>query len=393
MSFTGNTLYNLTWTGLFDQSNELRIKKSGYSGASTRIKCRGTPIIHNYKTPFDFILDPINGSTLTIYLVAETNFQFKDLYTSDARVYKVEHLIESSLEWSGFILPEQLQNAYTHAPYTNAFVAADQLGFLKTVPWENIYANTEYGFYTATLIEALDLIFDATDLELDIREGINMYETRQDDDDDESPLDQTYFHGLTYEGKSYYDVLKDILLKFTAVIKQRKGEWFIFRPIEARGDFITRLWSWGGSSFSYTSNTTTNLIKLTTAARAARTDLVRLGKGGQTMRPAWKQYTLKQDFGLATNRILNGDFTEWTGAFGNGPDRWQISPGITYNQIGNKLRLYGVTPREPAKVVFQQINTLVDYWEVRFKFSVFITFWRIPQFSLVNRHTKSSIKS
>jgi len=372
MSFSGNTLYNLTWTSLFEESCEVRIKQEGYGGAATRIKCSSSPIEIKCDTPSDYLLDPINGTSLTIRLIAETTFQFAELFVSDSRKFWVEYLVDSSVKFKGYILPQLHQHAYSSAPYEVKVVAADQLGLLRSITWDKNYDTTStYGYHTPTFLEALEWIFEKTDLDLSMREGINVYEQDHDSAASDSPLDQTYFHGIAYEGKTYYDVLADILRKFSAVLRQRNGVWFIFRPIEATAAFTTRLWSWSAvnTAFTYSSNTSTNLIVLTTAASASRADLVRVGSGMFSARHAWRKYSLTSVYGVVENRILNGLFTDWTGDV---PDRWSISPGISTDKAGNKLRVYGTSPRDQIRTVSQVITTMVEYWEVRFKYNVYV---------------------
>jgi len=370
MSFSGSVKYNLTWTSLFGESCELKIKRQGYAGAATRVKCAGNPIQLDWVTPGDYILDPINGSTLTIYLVAETTFEFLDLYTSNARKYLVEYLVGGSIKWTGYILPDQYQRPYQQAPYVNAIIAADQLGYLKTIVWDKIFdTSTEYGYYTPSLLEALEWIFEKTDLDLDMREGINMYSSAIETGTAKSPLNQVYFHGIAYTDKTYYDVLEDILKKFTAVLKQRNGEWFIFRPIEAGAAFTTRLWTYLSGSFSYDSNEQTDLVVNSTSASVATASLVRIGAGGGLhMRPGWKKYNLFQDYGLVANRLLNGDFTLWTGRT---PNIWIIHPSLQYYRSGNKFKMWSLASRY-ERYITQQINTAVGKWEVTVKYNVYV---------------------
>ena len=79
----GNVLYTITFEDYYRQANIFRIRKFGYSGASTAIRMSGNPILIKYDTPTDNLLDPVNGSAMTFELIPTTTFQFKDLYTSN----------------------------------------------------------------------------------------------------------------------------------------------------------------------------------------------------------------------------------------------------------------------------------------------------------------------
>ena len=217
------TKYKVEWIDYFNQSAELLIEEWDYGGSSSDIKGTRSPITITYDTPSDFLFEPVNGSTMTIRLVAQTDFQFADLYTSNNRKYRVTLNIDSSLFWRGFLLPDQYQEEYKGPPYINEFIAADQLGYLKTLAWNNTSTLSE--------IEALEIILGATDLELDLQEGLNIYEDNFNSTAADSPLDQTYFDANVFGEKTYYDALYHILFKYNAVLKQRAGEWFIFRPL------------------------------------------------------------------------------------------------------------------------------------------------------------------
>lgn len=379
MSFSGNTIYSVTYTDWFDQSCEIRIKENGYAGSSTAVVCGRDPIEISWETPSDFILEPINGSMGTIYLMAETTMQFLNLYTADGRKYKVEKLIEGTIVWSSFILPDQYQEEYKYPPYANAFLASDQLGYLKTILWDktNNKLGTQYGdysvmgvgYYTPTLMEALGWIFEKTGMELNLREGINVYETGHNSTAADSPLDQTYFHGVAYDGMTYYDVLRDILLKFGAVLRQRNNEWFIFRPIEARAAFTTRLWTYSSGVFTYSSNTSTNLIQSTTTAPpdTDKADLIKIAGGRIFIRPGWKKYTLNL-LKKIDNTYQDGSLSVWEGGK---PKYWTLSTGMSYSQQGKKIRIDSISSSASRRFT-QTLITYIVNWLATFRFNVYV---------------------
>lgn len=368
--------YRCEWINHFSEACKLDIQKNGYSGAVTSVYCDREPIQINYEGPSDFLLDPIWGSQMTINLKSMTAFQFLDLYTNNCREYKVVFYIAGSAKWVGFILPDQYQGEYRYPPYTNSFVATDQLGYLRTILWDKIYDTTvQYGLKTLKPIHVLWWIFEATKLNLNIREGINVYETRMNSTAADSPLDQCYLHGIAYDGMTYYDVLKDLLVKFGAVIRQRNAEWFIFRPAEAHGSFTARLWTYSATNYTYTSNSSINLVVDSTTAPPATTyaSMVRIVNGSLTINPGWKKYTLLENYVGVKNRVLNGDFDNWTGG---DPDSWNINAGfhayVTYSRVGSKIKINALTTRHSAMLMFQQINTLVVKWDFNVSFNVYI---------------------
>jgi len=366
------TKYRCEWINHFDQACKLDIQKNGYGGAVTDVYCDREPIVFNYEGASDFLLDPIWGTQLVINLKALTNFQFLDLYTNNCREYEVRFYLDNVVKWIGFILPDQYQEEYRCPPYTNSFVATDQLGYLRIFSWDKIYDDTiQYGLKTLRPIDALWYILSKTNINLNLREGINVYETRMISGANKSPLNQCYFHGIAYQGLTYYDVLKDLLQKFGAVLRQRNAEWFIFRPIEAHSNFTTRKWNYTFAGYNYNSYASVNLVKDSTTAPpdTALADLIRIANGTMSINPGWKRYTLLQDYKIWTNRLLNGDFTLWTAGV---PDKWNIHRYLTYQRSGNKIKLLAGIIRKPAITIFQQINTLIEKWNLKIKYNVFV---------------------
>ena len=359
------TLYRAQSEDFFSQAVEVLIQERDYSGAVTDIKGTDNPVSITFDTPNDFILSPINGSFATLRLMTSTDFQFADLHTSDARKYQVLINIAGSLYWKGFILPGQFQQEYRQAPNTNVFTAADQLGYLKTLVWD---VTDE----SLTLLSALEYILDKTDLDLDMYEGLNIYEDNHDDTTADSPLDQTWFNANVYKDKTYYEALYDILFKFEAIIKQDTAKWVIYRPRDAKAAYYRRLWTWDGSSYyTYDSNAEFDPIVSTTSAKVAKADLVRIVNGASVWtNEAWKGYNFTQNYGKRDNMLLNGDFSgEWNGGK---PESWVPIGGIEVytSRVGNGIGLSSVLASSSAAWT-QLVLTTSD----RFKLTIEYDLW------------------
>jgi len=368
MSFSGNTLYGLTWTNIFNQSCELRIKQDLYAGGSTSIKCKESPIIVDWMTPTDYILDPINGSKATLYLMAESNFQFADLFTNRARKYKVEFLVATVMQGEWFIQPDQYQAPYRPAPYSNSFIATDQLGYLKTIAWDRTTVETE--------MVTIGKILEKTGLELDLWEGVNVYEDNMNSTAADSPFNQAYINTKVFADTNYYVALENILKKYSAVIKQELGKWVITRPEEMQEAYTRRLWTYSAGVYTYDSNESYNPIVLTTAVVSDRSTLVKIAsRGSLRINPAWKDYILTQDLGRIENILNNGDFTEWSGGV---PANWQ-NTGISYTpdwrkiiRAGNKLRIPAASPVYDAQRWQQSKAITGDVFTFRLRIKYFV---------------------
>ncbi len=300
MSFAA--IYTLEFPDFFDRDIQVLIEDES-GDANVDIKASDNPVTVEFSTPSDFILDPINGSTITLRLMSETDYQFIGLYTNSNRKYRVTLKINTVLQGRWFMQPDQYQEDYKQTPYVTEFIAADQLGFLKTVAWDRRAVETE--------MVTLGAILKKTNLDLDLYEAINVYEDGQDETTADSPLDQTYINTKVFTGMTYYDALKGILFKYGAVIKQVQGKWVIYRPEDATAAYQRRLWTYSAGVFTYDSTASHNPVVLSTSATVTRANLVRVTNGGMFINPAWKKYQLVQNYGKIKNILENGNFETW----------------------------------------------------------------------------------
>ena len=347
------TLYTLEFPDYFDRDIQVLIEEQDYAGASTDIKGGEVPLTISWKTPSDFILDPINGSVAKIGLKSETDFQFLNLYTNSNRKYRVTININGTLKWKGFLLPDQYQEDYKQTPYDNEFIASDQLGFLKTLAWDRENVETE--------ITTLGAILAKTDLELNLFEGLNIYENNHNSTTADSPLDQTYINPKAFTDKTYYDVLKAILFKYAAVIKQDRGYWWIYRPEEAIASYQIRLWTYSAGVFTYNNTILNDPVVSSTSATVAKNDLVRITAGGMFINAAWQKYQLTQNYGKIDSALENPNFTDWTLGI---PDNWSKSSGhiqIIREGDGVRMRADSTT----VGYIAQRLNT--GYSRIKFK--------------------------
>ncbi len=358
------TLYTLEFPDYFDRTIQVLIEEEDYAGASTDIKGGESPLEIQWNTPSDFILDPINGSTATIRLMSETDFQFLNLYTNSNRKYRVTINIDATLEWKGFLQPDQYQEDYKQIPYDNEFIASDQLGFLKALAWDRVTIETEMSMLQAILAK--------TDLEMDLYEGLNIYELHHNTTTADSPLDQTYINTKAFAGKTYYDALKALLFKYAATIKQDRGHWVIERPEEKITAYQRRLWTESLGVFTYDSTALYDPIVSSTSATAARDDLVRITAGGMFINPAWRNYSITQAYGKRDNLIQNGDFTLW---FDKRPAFWGPSGGVETHteRSADKLKLLPRTPQVDLRKWFIIAAATSDVFKMTIDYDIFCT--------------------
>ena len=331
-----SSLYKLSWVDQFDLSHEVYVKERDYAGSQTEIDGGARPWIPSLNTPSDGKFEAINGGSAILRLKSATDEQFEDLFTSDWRKYKVEHYISSTLDWSGWILPDLFQEPYEGAPYIIDILCADGLGSLKNYDYS---LATEYPTLMAIITHCLDKI----ELSLNIYEAINIYEENHSSGATDSPLTQTYVKGSIFSAMNCYDVLTEVLKICGAEIRQNAGSWHITRIKEKMITFTRRLFNSAGV---YQSQDTKNPNVTLTTTAVARAALVRIAGRGVTMiEPAWKQFTTVQDYGISDNMLDNGDFEDFDNAAQLSD--WTNADSVTYEKNKDGVSFTGTIIRFP----------------------------------------------
>jgi len=323
---TYSELYSLQFLNLAGKVCRLLIEaedREASMGTTNTLTGQHSPIQITYDTASDDIFAPVNGSRAVLKLVATSNFQFRNLYTMDAHLFRVSQYItdgSETLYWRGFINQQQFSSVYNQAPNLSTIVASDQLGRLKTIDWDREDPETE--------LSALGAILDETGLDFDLYEAINIYESHYDSGSADSPLSQTYINPKVFKGKTYYDALEQILTKYRAIIKQDRGTWVIYRPEDCGAAYVRRYYTFASGVFTYSSYGTYNPVVDTTPANTPFSSIVRISNESPnlTISPAWKKYNITQNYGKIENLLENGDFSEWSGS---SPDIWKKQGTLT----------------------------------------------------------------
>ena len=355
------TKYRLAYTDNFSQSVQIDLQQDGYSGGVTAVSGAGTPLIINHDTINDFIFEPLLGTWVTVRLLATSNFLYNEFFTTDSREWKVENTVAGSVTFTGFVSPDNYQQPYKAAPYHIEIVATDQIGALRGLPFP-----TQMSTYDNLLdINIIAGCLAQTGLNLNMREGINLYEENMDQTSADSPLDQCYRDMEAYindDGTMMdcYTILRDILLNYQAVIRQVDNEWHIWRPSEQVAAYNRRLWTWSteAQGWSYTSVASHDPRLTTTAADEAMATKIRIMNNGSMMiLPPWKEYILNRKLKRRESILLNSDWSSWIDE--NTPQNWSQynSPVITRHYDGMKLKADTAAPYGSIKQVVPLLFT------------------------------------
>jgi hypothetical protein len=213
------------------------ISQLDYAGSEIEILAQQNPIQINYQNTSSNKLEPIIGSECTLNLIASEDLKLEDLYTENEREFLVEVYRNGNLIWSGFIIPDGCQEAFTFAPYAISVNAVDGLGLLKNLS----YVQNDGNFYLGKqsfidVINACLIRLDAPSLVLNT--CVNIYDVTMTEGDAYDPMAQGFVNAERYIKDDLFtpmnceEVLRSILEEWTAVMIQSGGEWYIYRPNE-----------------------------------------------------------------------------------------------------------------------------------------------------------------
>lgn len=261
--------YRLDFTDMLVESSKLNrtdILERAYSGPVIEFWSGEKPVTIRYEGDRDDPNVALVPSNAVIQLLVRTQGEFNELFLGDDRKYLVNHYIgddEPGLEiyWTGYVIPEFHSEPYLFEPYVLEITASDGLGELKNADFKDINDNVFKGELSA--IKIIAEILKKTALDINIRSGINVFDSGMTTGPDDDPLEQVYIDSrIYYSVKKVPDkcdeVLKTIVDPFRGQIFQSMGVWWIIRLSDAVGTFPYREFDIDGV---YDSNDTINCLK------------------------------------------------------------------------------------------------------------------------------------
>lgn len=294
--------HRLTIVGsdVYNNNAEIRVFLRDYAGAP--VEREGTDDFFTIEWGADGKQLPlIYGSALTIRFSALTDYEFLDLFATNARDVYFELKINNSLFWAGYIEPEKWSEELISPPYTVSLVAYDGLGLLKDEDFLNENKTLITGEYTP--LEILQMCLAKTGLSLPLNTAVNIRPATLPTYD--NALTQYKIDAEVYTGKSCYEVIEQLFLNCR--IMQRFGQWFVISNTLLKNETVTfyRYTAAGDANGTITHN-----LRITGFTFE---DIPTLDLTG-----AIKQLTITQDYGYKGNVIQNPDFSEYDdGVFEN----------------------------------------------------------------------------
>jgi hypothetical protein len=229
--------YYLEYVNIIGDKYLCNIFKKNYTGLSSEIFGsisieKGTAKDH---------LDPIRGTGLTLELEANKDLTLEDLYTDNEQDYTVQLYKNNAINFAGYLKPDGVFQDFVRDEWRLSLECIDGLGALKNLSFVDTDGFQFRGKYTA-----LDIIYNClkrSGILLNINTSINILYDGLAAENNTDILDKIYLSTERYfkvDGKtqgtgtitSCEDVLKSILDVFCAVITQKDGEWYIYKPNE-----------------------------------------------------------------------------------------------------------------------------------------------------------------
>lgn len=287
-------IHNILWT--------TRIYKQDYTGSIINLIGAGAePLRFEHVTENDELADPIKSSRAVLTVYSYEMFAHADFYSNDDMQDKVEIYQGANLYWSGYVDPRQYKEPYGPVPYFTTISCIDGLTLLKNIPYESSPGVPYNGlrFTSQILLDILGKIGFTS-----FREFINVYEANMDNGTGDSPLDQQRLNTDRFVDQYCDEVLKAILKKYFAAVKQDAGIFHFFRPKEMSQSIV-----YGRTFTGATTKTATLMYPQQFINRPGTTSPFHQWPGSVVtiQRPA-KKITCRQDYGYKDSWLDNWKF-------------------------------------------------------------------------------------
>lgn len=360
---TAEEHYRFSWGSLeigagLSRSARLRIYEREYPGDVVDIDHGGeVPFILNKPKQGDLNnkLYPIHPTNAVLSLMSERDYQFLPLFTQDNKRYRaVYEVFENSTwveAWQGFFDPNIYREDFVNTPYTTEFQIVDNVKILEKEPFTDDDGNLLYG--DMKLIKVISHIMNKTGLNLNIRSGVNIFETSHTTTASSDPLDQTYIDVACYrkgaEPFTCWQVLEAILKPFGARIYQVDAQWWIEEIDRATASYTYRIFD---SSGVYVSNGTFDpVLDIKSSSESDRVVTVDEDQSMEVI-PAYGKITITSELNYIGSMIAGG--FEKEDLLSPESETFSLAQGVYTSEEGFKdwtLRLNGTSGVSFGRVV------------------------------------------
>ena len=259
----------------------------------------------------------IQATSLVVSIQADTDFEYTGFFTYDNFQFPVYLYKNGTKIWSGYMVSESYAEDYKNPPYDVELTATDGLGFLENYTFSNSG--------TQNYLAAINHCIGNLNLTLDYEVSVDLFETAMSGS--ETMFAQLYFNGDIFEGEKCSEVIEK-LLPFGAVITQKNNRWLIRRPYEDAEKTHTHYLNLGVGLVLHGTDSGETVLNMGDVATG---DIWPLGTPLLEMIPAWKDATIKKNYGKRESFLLNHKFIL-------GTDYWTESTSdiVTIVRLGSE---------------------------------------------------------
>jgi hypothetical protein len=301
--------YRVEFASLSNIQWKIEILEDDFSGSITDLLATGDPLHLEYNSDSDAFNEPIRTSKAVFNVYSFTDFELIDFYTDQDFRLKVNIYKNDAINWTGWIITGEYGEPYDPVPYPVKITAIDGLSYLKDILYADSVTVSEGDetivYWEGRMVESRILLDILGKIQITgFREYVNifademLFKTIND-----SPIEQSVLDTDVFRDMKCWDVLLEILRKYNAVLRQKDGEFVIYRPSELSQSVV-----YGRIFTAWNTKTSTAYIPDQQIERAGITSGLRQFPGSQLMikRPA-KKITINQDYGYKMSFINNYD--------------------------------------------------------------------------------------
>lgn len=309
--------YRFTWASTqqgqgTSRDSRIRIYEREYIGSVVEVDFGTTSPFKLNKPKQGEINDkfyPIHPTNATLSLIAQKDYQFLPLFTQDNKKFRVVYEVDEGSGftpiWSGFIVPSVYREDFIAAPYAVEIQIGDNVKTLEQEKFTDDDGNLISG--SMKVIEVIATIMKKTGLSLNIRCGVNIFETNHNTDTSDDPFDQTYVDLACYrkgtEPFNCWQVLESILRPFGARIYQYDNSWIIEEIDQAVAEYAYRVFD---SSGVYVSNSTFDtIIEIKSPSLTNRAALIEMDQSLEVI-PAYGKITITSNLNYVGSIVAGG---------------------------------------------------------------------------------------
>ena len=335
--------YKSTFATKSGKTAYLYLQEDSYVGSL--IEYQGVSINLQYIPNSDDPFEPIYASQLGVVLDVTDNLaNIPDFTTLNDRKYFAKLYLNANLEWSGWVLSDNVQISYSTGRKELSFNAIDGLGLLKSIPLP-VPASTDTNSIN-TLLYFIRLclngvVFPTTP---NIMTVCSYYATGMDDRTTHSysePFNQTYLPYRTFidTGVTYissFDVLSNIVKSFGCRLFQAGGKWWIVAVNEFANEN-----NWF-TEYTYTGTVASSGNNLNTLSTiqgyVGNTSGLYFIDNSQLkiMKKGFNKVECNYNVSIADNYISNGNFRPFTGLYA---DNWDVD----FHGVGSSVSIVNNT--------------------------------------------------